>query len=123
MQNSVQYIPFVKDDENKGFDMHVHSTASDGRTTPKTLAKYLNKHGLSAAITDHNVISGVKEALDHSENIIPGIEVSALEGPHILVSVPVLVATIGTPSVIGRGSATYTPVGCTVPVTSTVKMS
>ncbi|MEA5087198.1 MAG: PHP-associated domain-containing protein [Methanocorpusculum sp.] len=85
MQNSVQYVPFVKDDENKGFDMHVHSTASDGRTTPKTLAKYLNKHGLSAAITDHNVISGVKEALDHSENIIPGIEVSALEGPHILV--------------------------------------
>ena len=85
MQNSVQYAPFVKDDENKGFDMHVHSTASDGRTTPKTLAKYLNKHGLSAAITDHNVISGVKEALDHSENIIPGIEVSALEGPHILV--------------------------------------
>jgi len=85
MQNSVQYTPFVKDNENKGFDMHVHSTASDGRTTPKTLAKYLNKNGLSAAITDHNVISGVKEARDYSENIIPGIEVSALEGPHVLV--------------------------------------
>ncbi len=85
MQNSVQYTPFVKDDENKGFDMHVHTTASDGRTTPKTLAKYLNKNDLSAAITDHNVISGIKEALDYSENTIPGIEVSALEGPHVLV--------------------------------------
>ena len=85
MQHSVQYAPFVKDNDNKGFDMHVHSTASDGRTTPKTLAKYLNKNGLSAAITDHNVISGVKKALDYSENIIPGIEVSALEGPHVLV--------------------------------------
>ena len=85
MQNSVQYAPFVKDDENKGFDMHVHTTASDGRTAPKTLAKYLNKNDLSAAITDHNVISGIKEALDYSENIIPGIEVSALEGPHVLV--------------------------------------
>ncbi|MEA5037987.1 hypothetical protein SDC9_17347 [bioreactor metagenome] len=85
MQNSVQYTPFVKDDENKGFDMHVHSTASDGRTIPKTLAKYLNKNDFSAAITDHNVISGVKEALQYSPNIIPGIEVSALEGPHVLV--------------------------------------
>ncbi len=85
MQNSVQYTPFVKDDENKGFDMHVHTTVSDGRTTPKTLAKYLNKNDLFAAITDHNVISGIKEALDYSENIIPGIEVSALEGPHVLV--------------------------------------
>lgn len=85
MQTNVLYAPFVKDDENKGFDMHVHSTASDGRTKPKTLAKYLNKNDLSAAITDHNVISGVKEARDYSANIICGIEVSALEGPHVLV--------------------------------------
>ena len=85
MQSSVQHAPFVKDDESKGFDMHVHTSASDGRTVPKTLAKFLNKNGLSAAITDHNVISGVKEALQYSDNIMPGIEVSALEGPHILI--------------------------------------
>ena len=41
--------------DEKEFDMHVHSTASDGRTKPKTLAKYPNKNDFP--ITDHNVIS------------------------------------------------------------------
>jgi predicted metal-dependent phosphoesterase TrpH len=38
------------------------------------------------AITDHNEIQGVIEACQHPRDVIviPGIELSALEGPHIL---------------------------------------
>ncbi len=85
MPNNVFHVPFVKDDESKAFDMHVHTTGSDGLTEPKTLAKYLKKYDFSAAVTDHNGISGAKQALEYNKDIIPAIEVSALEGPHVLV--------------------------------------
>ncbi|HJJ47998.1 MAG TPA: hypothetical protein O0X39_03255 [Methanocorpusculum sp.] len=71
--------------DRHAYDMHVHTTASDAVLSPKTLAKVLEEKHLGCAITDHNVISGVKEALSFTDNIIPGIEVSAREGPHILV--------------------------------------
>lgn len=66
------------------YDMHVHTTASDAFNSPRGLAKVLRERHISCAVTDHNVISGVKKVLEYAP-VIPGIEVSASEGPHILV--------------------------------------
>lgn len=43
-------------------DFHNHSTASDGGDTPTQLVERAKRHDVSAmALTDHNVISGLKE--------------------------------------------------------------
>ena len=67
-------------------DMHMHSIASDGLSDAKTIVKKAKKLGISIAITDHNAIS---QSLAASKNkmgvtVIPGIEVTCKEGPHIL---------------------------------------
>jgi len=76
----------------KTIDLHVHSTYSDGTLTPKELVILAKKQGLSAmALTDHDTIIGVEEAIDAGEKynieIVPGIELSAAYGSkeiHIL---------------------------------------
>ena len=64
-------------------DLHVHSTASDGTCSPAQLIPLASEAGLSAiALTDHDTISGIPEALhaSHSSSVevIPGIELSAV---------------------------------------------
>ncbi len=67
----------------KRIDLHSHTTASDGTLTPRELIKLAKKQGLEAiAITDHDTVSGIKEAKAVAEEIggievIPGVEVSA----------------------------------------------
>lgn len=62
-------------------DLHVHSNKSDGTYTPEELVDYAIKKGLSAfALTDHDTIDGLSDALSYAENkpieVIPGIEFS-----------------------------------------------
>lgn len=63
-------------------DLHVHSTASDGTFTPTELVKAAKKAGLSAfALTDHDTVAGIDEALTAANSIggievVPGIEIS-----------------------------------------------
>jgi predicted metal-dependent phosphoesterase TrpH len=67
-------------------DLHVHTIYSkDSVITPKELVFYSKKRGLTAvAITDHNHIEGaLKIAKETDFPIIPGIEVSSLNG-HIV---------------------------------------
>lgn len=67
-------------------DLHVHSCYSpDSVITPEELIFYAKKHGLDAvAITDHERIDGaLKIAKEKHFLIIPGIEVSSLNG-HII---------------------------------------
>jgi len=67
-------------------DLHVHTCYShDGITTPKQLITYSKKQGLDGvAITDHDTIQGALELANNRELIIvPGIEVSTLQG-HVL---------------------------------------
>jgi predicted metal-dependent phosphoesterase TrpH len=68
-------------------DMHFHTNHSDSPTTVKDALKLAEKRGVGLAITDHNQISGVIEAYEMRTGVlvIPGIEISAREGPHILV--------------------------------------
>ena len=72
-------------------DLHVHSTKSDGTFTPTELVDYAIKKGLRAfALTDHDTIDGLQEAIDYAESlsgapeIIPGIELSTdLDGQEV----------------------------------------
>lgn len=63
-------------------DMHIHSTFSDGELTPLEILNVCNKKSIFVmSITDHDNISGVKQAIKLNSyqniNIIPGIELDA----------------------------------------------
>ncbi|MFR0944256.1 MAG: PHP domain-containing protein [Clostridia bacterium] len=70
-------------------DLHVHSTASDGTLTPTEVTNLALQCGLTAyALTDHDTVDGVAEAMQAAENtsltVIPGAEFSSpYEGKEI----------------------------------------
>jgi predicted metal-dependent phosphoesterase TrpH len=63
-------------------DLHLHTTASDGRLTPKELINLAARKGLRVvAVTDHDSTEGLGEALEAAKafpqlTVIPGIELS-----------------------------------------------
>jgi|SRR3990172_1571815 len=65
-----------------GADLHLHTTASDGRLTPTELVQRAAKAGLKViAITDHDTVDGIPEALAAAKafpslTVIPGVELS-----------------------------------------------
>ena len=68
-------------------DLHVHSTASDGTLTPSDLVALAVERGLRVlAITDHDSVEGVDEALAAAEGteliVVPALELSAAEQGH-----------------------------------------
>ena len=72
----------------KGFtDLHVHSLVSDGSMTPREIAAYAKKRGLSSfALTDHDNITGDAEAEQAARELglgfVPGMELSAQFHSH-----------------------------------------
>ncbi len=67
-------------------DMHFHSRYSDGKNRIKTIAEKCRRLGIGVAITDHNEIAGAVEINDNKRVLsIPGIEVTSMEGSHILI--------------------------------------
>ena len=61
-------------------DLHVHSTASDGSMSPSGLVRHAKASGLEViALTDHDTVEGVEEALREGRSIglevLPGIEI------------------------------------------------
>ncbi len=63
-------------------DLHLHTTASDGRLEPAELVRLATEIGLEViAITDHDTVNGVAPALAAAENlhsitVIPGVEIN-----------------------------------------------
>jgi predicted metal-dependent phosphoesterase TrpH len=63
-------------------DLHLHTTASDGRLAPKELVSLAVKVGLDViAITDHDTIGGIAPALAAAKafpslTVIPGVEIN-----------------------------------------------
>ncbi len=64
-------------------DLHVHSSCSDGSFTPTELVQLAHKKGMKAfALTDHDTMEGVEEAIaaglqmQPPLEVIPGIELS-----------------------------------------------
>jgi predicted metal-dependent phosphoesterase TrpH len=73
----------------KTIDLHIHTTASDGSYSPIELVDYAVKKKLSAvAITDHDNMDGVEEAMEYIREaklpleLIPGMEVSTHASGH-----------------------------------------
>lgn len=68
-------------------DMHFHTNSSDSFTDVPTLMRLAAKRGTGLAITDHNLISGLLRAREENTDVflVPGMEVSTTDGPHILV--------------------------------------
>ncbi|MCT8335963.1 PHP domain-containing protein [Methanoculleus sp. Afa-1] len=67
-------------------DLHFHTRHSDSTTRVRDALRLAARRGIGLAITDHNQVSGVVEAERQGTRVplIPGIEVSASDGPHIL---------------------------------------
>ena len=57
------------------WDLHSHTTNSDGEATPQELVDWYESHGYDfLAITDHETITNVEELQRESMLLIPGIE-------------------------------------------------
>jgi len=81
--------PELSELRNLGYtavDMHYHTNHSDSPTSVRDLLKLAERRSAGVAITDHNQISGVMEAYCRKTGVflVPGIEISARDGPHIL---------------------------------------
>jgi predicted metal-dependent phosphoesterase TrpH len=66
-------------------DLHTHTQASDGMQPPAENVRLAYEKGLSAvAITDHDTVSGVAEALEAGKQygitVVPGVEISTRAG-------------------------------------------
>ncbi|MFC0216052.1 PHP domain-containing protein [Paenibacillus chartarius] len=66
-------------------DLHTHTTASDGTQSPADNVRLAAEAGLAAiAITDHDTVSGVREALEAGSRlgvqVVPGVEISTVSG-------------------------------------------
>ncbi len=65
------------------YDLHCHSSFSDGELTPSNVILRAKEQGVTnLALTDHDTVLGLKEARQTAEqnglNFIPGIELSCL---------------------------------------------
>lgn len=63
-------------------DLHIHSIHSDGSMTPCELVHMAKFYGVDImAISDHNVVSGIDEAIEEGKRIdvevIPAVEISS----------------------------------------------
>ena len=63
-------------------DLHIHSTASDGKLSPSEIVRKSAANGMKViAICDHDTVDGISEALAAASSVpgirvIPGIEIS-----------------------------------------------
>jgi 3',5'-nucleoside bisphosphate phosphatase len=67
------------------FDLHTHSTVSDGTETPGTVVRQAARAGVAGlALTDHDATTGwadaIEAALDSGIGLLPGVELSTRSG-------------------------------------------
>jgi predicted metal-dependent phosphoesterase TrpH len=73
-------------------DLHLHTTASDGRSTPEMLVRELAAAGITiCAVTDHDTVASIDEVSSLAGpagiRVVPGIEITAVaddEDVHML---------------------------------------
>ncbi len=79
-------------DSQSFYDLHAHTTASDGTLSPRELVRLAKEHELRAfAVTDHDTVDGIPAAREEAESLgvelVPGVEISASFGDvpiHVL---------------------------------------
>jgi len=70
------------------YNLHNHTTYSDGELTPAEMVRYNKQHGYNViAITDHESMEGVREAIEEGKKqgvlVIPGVEIET-QNTHML---------------------------------------
>ncbi len=65
-------------------DLHLHTTASDGRCAPREIAVVARRAGLNViAVTDHDTVAGLREAAEGARfegvRLVNGIEITAVQ--------------------------------------------
>jgi predicted metal-dependent phosphoesterase TrpH len=65
-------------------DLHLHTTASDGRCPPAGIAAVARRAGLSViSVTDHDTVAGLERAAEGASaegvRLVPGIEITAVQ--------------------------------------------
>eukprot|EP00261_Vitis_vinifera_P001257 XP_002264419.3 PREDICTED: uncharacterized protein LOC100245053 [Vitis vinifera] len=73
--------------DNIVFDLHSHSIRSDGFLSPSKVVERAHGNGVKVlALTDHDTMSGIPEALEAARKfgmrIIPGVEISTMFSPR-----------------------------------------
>lgn len=63
------------------YDLHAHTTASDGTFTPRELVEHAKRRGLAGvAVTDHDSTDGIAEAVaagkELNVDVVPGVEIN-----------------------------------------------
>lgn len=71
------------------YDLHCHSTASDGTVSPGDLVRHAASQGVDVlALTDHDVTTGLVEAEQAAGEVgvilVPGVEISVTWGHQLL---------------------------------------
>jgi 3',5'-nucleoside bisphosphate phosphatase len=66
-------------------DLHLHTTASDGRSSPRDLVRAARRARLAViGVTDHDTVGGLAEAAtacgEEGVRFVPGIEISTMRG-------------------------------------------
>jgi 3',5'-nucleoside bisphosphate phosphatase len=66
-------------------DLHMHTTASDGRSTPDDLVRRVHEAGIrTMSVTDHDTMAGVapaaRAAAAFGITVVPGIEITSVHG-------------------------------------------
>lgn len=71
------------------YDLHAHTTASDGTFTPRELVEYAKRKNLAGiGITDHDTTDGIEEAMETGKRlgveVVPGVEINTeYEGKEV----------------------------------------
>ncbi|KAJ8433938.1 hypothetical protein Cgig2_001867 [Carnegiea gigantea] len=76
------FLPEMVNSGKVVFELHAHSFCSDGYLSPSALVERAHQHGAILALTDHDTMSGIPEALEAAHKlgmkIIPGVEISTV---------------------------------------------
>lgn len=71
------------------YDLHAHTTASDGTFSPNQLVEHAKRRGLAGvAVTDHDSTDGIAEAMETGRqlnvDVVPGVEINTeYEGKEV----------------------------------------
>jgi 3',5'-nucleoside bisphosphate phosphatase len=68
-------------------DLHMHTTASDGTSTPEDLVARVHRAGITVfSVTDHDTMASVAKATalaaEHGVTCVPGIEITSVQDGH-----------------------------------------
>ncbi|CAH9074723.1 unnamed protein product [Cuscuta epithymum] len=80
-------VPWHQRKEKLVFELHTHSTHSDGYLSPSKVVERAHQNGVKVlSLTDHDTMSGIPDALEAAHRlgikIIPGVEVSTMFSPR-----------------------------------------